>query len=163
MLLFGLDVSLPETFTLSTTRRLPANDWAIRFASSRSLAEGAVPFSSIVSSVTFTEMLLLVSVGSLWKAVWMSLFTWSEEELAAEELAVLPVVELVPACAPTEPVLPASPAAEGVEDADDEGEVEEVVDCDEAEEEGEVEDCALLTLLFGDAEELEASGVVALD
>jgi hypothetical protein len=63
------DAALPDTFTLSTTLRLPANDCAIRFASSRSLADGAVPLSSMLSSVTFTEMLVLVSVGSLRNAV----------------------------------------------------------------------------------------------
>jgi hypothetical protein len=68
-------LALPPTWRLSTTRRLPANDCAIRFASSRSFADGAEPFSSIVSLVTLTEMLLLVSVGSLRKAVWMSLRT----------------------------------------------------------------------------------------
>lgn len=65
----------PPTFRLSTTRRFPAKDCAIRFASSRSFEEGAEPFSSIVSSVTLTETLLLVSVGSFRKAVWMSLRT----------------------------------------------------------------------------------------
>ena len=61
--------SLPATLTLSTTRRLPANDWAMRFASSRSFAEGAEPLSSIESSLTLTEMFELVRVGSLRKAV----------------------------------------------------------------------------------------------
>jgi len=71
----GLDISLldplpmPDTFTLSTTLRLPANDCAIRFASSRSFCEGAVPLSVTLSDVTSTETLLLVSVGSLRKAV----------------------------------------------------------------------------------------------
>ena len=75
----GLEESLleplpmPETFTLSTILRLPANDCAIRFASSRSFCEGAVPLSVTVSAVTSTEMLLLVSVGSFRNAVWMSL------------------------------------------------------------------------------------------
>jgi hypothetical protein len=65
----------PATLMLSTTRRLPANDWAMRFASSRSFEDGAEPFSSMESSVTLTEMLVLVSVGSLRKAVWMSFLT----------------------------------------------------------------------------------------
>ena len=70
----GLDMSLgfellPETFTLSTTRRLPANDCAMRFASSRSFAEEALPFSWIESSVTSTVMLEEVRVGSLRSAV----------------------------------------------------------------------------------------------
>ena len=76
---FGVEVvgalSAPATFTLSTTRRLPAKDCAMRFASSRSFADGAEPFSSMESSLTLTVMLLLVSVGSLRKAVWMSLLT----------------------------------------------------------------------------------------
>jgi hypothetical protein len=79
VVLLGLDISelepAPATFTLSTTRRLPANDWAIRLASSRSLAEGAEPVSSMESSVTLTAMFELVSVGSLRNAVWMSLRT----------------------------------------------------------------------------------------
>lgn len=46
----GFDISLgfellPETFTLSTTRRLPAKDCAIRLASSRSFAEDALPLN----------------------------------------------------------------------------------------------------------------------
>lgn len=69
------ELPAPATLMLSTTRRLPANDCAMRFASSRSFEDGAEPFSSIESSVTLTEMLLLVSVGSLWKAVWMSFLT----------------------------------------------------------------------------------------
>lgn len=63
---------LPETFTLSTTLRLPAKDWAIRLASSLSFCEGAVPLRVTESESTSTAMLLLVSVGSLWKAVLMS-------------------------------------------------------------------------------------------
>ena len=64
--------SLPATLMLSTTRRLPAKDCAIRFASSRSFAEGAEPLSSMESSVTLTATFELVRVGSLRKAVWMS-------------------------------------------------------------------------------------------
>lgn len=37
--------ALPLTSMLSTTLRLPANDCAIRFASSRSFCEGAEPAS----------------------------------------------------------------------------------------------------------------------
>ena len=63
---------LLETETLSTILRLPANDCAIRFASSRSFCDGAVPLSVTLSALTSTEILLLVSVGSLWNAVLMS-------------------------------------------------------------------------------------------
>ena len=66
---------------LSTTRRFPANDCAMRLASSRSFADGAEPFSSMESSVTFTETLELLRVGSLRNAVWMSLWTWLLPEL----------------------------------------------------------------------------------
>jgi hypothetical protein len=78
VVLLGLDMSLaplPATLMLSTTRRLPANDCAMRFASSRSFAEGAVPLNSMLSSVTLTEMFVLVSVGSLRNAVWISFRT----------------------------------------------------------------------------------------
>ena len=62
----GLEAApAPATFTLSTMLRLPANDCAMRRASSRSFSEGALPLSVIVLSVTSTETLLLVSVGSL--------------------------------------------------------------------------------------------------
>lgn len=86
-----VDDAVPETFTLSTTLRLPAKDCAIRLASSRSFCEGAVPLSVMLSAETSTEMLLLVSVGSFLNAVWMSLFTWAEDSAAP----VVPAVELV--------------------------------------------------------------------
>jgi hypothetical protein len=92
----------PDTLTLSTTFRLPANDCAIRFASSRSFCEGAVPLSVTESELTSTDMLLEVRVGSLRNAVWMSFLIWSVEPL----LALLPVVLLIdpdcPAGVPTE-------------------------------------------------------------
>ena len=97
-----LPAPLPDTFTLSTTLRFPANDCAIRFASSRSFCEGAEPFSVIASDVTSTETLLLVSVGSLRNAVWMSFLIWSDDSLPE----VAPVVELVcPAGAAAEELL----------------------------------------------------------
>ncbi len=58
--------------------------------------------SSIESSVTFTEMFELVRVGSLRNADWMSLRTWSLELLEEAE----PVVEPLPAAAPTEELEP---------------------------------------------------------
>jgi len=63
------ELPAPATLMLSTTRRLPAKDWAMRLASSRSFEDGAEPLSSMESSVTLTETLVLVSVGSLRKAV----------------------------------------------------------------------------------------------
>ncbi len=69
----------PLTLMLSTTLRFPAKDCAMRRASSRSFSEGALPLSVIVSEVASTVMLLLESVGSLLKAVLMSLFTWSTD------------------------------------------------------------------------------------
>ncbi len=121
--------------------RLPANDCAMRFASSRSFADGAVPLNSIVSSVTLTAMLELVRVGSLRNAVWMSFFTWSLEPLA--EVEVVP--EVLPAAEPTEEVEPDwSALALGVED-------ELALGVEEA-------------LLLGEAdEELLVPGVVLVD
>jgi hypothetical protein len=118
---------IPETFTLSTTLRLPANDCAIRFASSRSFCDGTDPFSAIESAETSTETPLLVRVGSLRNAVWMSVLTWSEDSPA-------PVVEAVcPAGEPMAGLEPDWSVAEGVEDGD-EGEVDALggLDCDPA-------------------------------
>lgn len=70
---FGLLVSfapLPIPFTVmwSTTLRLPAYDWAMRFAVCRSLPVATLPLRLICVSVTFTITFELLSVGSFFSA-----------------------------------------------------------------------------------------------
>lgn len=58
----------PATVRWSFTLRLPAYDWAIRFAVCRSLAVATLPERSIASLVTFTLTVSLLSVGSFFRA-----------------------------------------------------------------------------------------------
>lgn len=87
-----------------------------------------MPLSSIESSVTFTETFELLSVGSLRRAVWMSLRIWSEAPEAAA-----PVEDCEPVLLLMEPVellwLAALPVWSGV-----------------AVELGDVDDCAPVVL-----------------
>lgn len=59
---------MPLTVILSTTLRLPAYDWAMRFAVCLSLPVATVPLNVICVSVTLTITLLLLSVGSFFRA-----------------------------------------------------------------------------------------------
>ena len=110
-----LPLPLPETDVLSTTLRLPANDCAMRFAVSRSLAEGTEPVSVMESSDTLTATFELLREGSLRNAVWMSLRSWSEDCALPETEPVLPLCDaLLPACA----LLPAAFWSGVVEDCE---------------------------------------------
>ena len=82
VLLLGLVVSLaplpmPLTVILSTTLRLPAYDWAMRFAVCLSLPLATLPLSSIFVSVTLTITLLLLRVGSFFSALSICDLSWS--------------------------------------------------------------------------------------
>jgi hypothetical protein len=106
---------LPLTVTRSFTRRLPANELAIRRAVCFSLLVWTLPPSSIVLSLTFTLRLSLCNVGSFWSAFWIWLCR------VAVSLTLTPVVAVegapavpaavvpTPALAPIAPV----PAAAG--------------------------------------------------
>jgi hypothetical protein len=111
LLLMSLDPGLlldalprPLTVTRSRTRRLPANELAMRFAVCFSLPVGTLPLSSMAVSVTFTLIVSLRSVGSFCSAVWIWLCS---VELSVLEASVEDVLEgLVPAApafAPTGP------------------------------------------------------------
>jgi hypothetical protein len=97
----------------STTLRLPAYDCAMRLAVCLSLPVATLPLSEICVSVTLTITLLLLSVGSFFRAPSICDFSWSvsdwpaavEEDCATPPCALLlglvlvliPVLELWPA------------------------------------------------------------------
>jgi len=58
----------PVTVMLSSTRRLPANDWAMRFAVCFSLPVATLPDKETVESVTLVVTFELASVGSFFRA-----------------------------------------------------------------------------------------------
>lgn len=102
----------PLTVTRSRTRRLPANELAMRFAVCFSLPVGTLPLSSMAVSVTFTLMVSLRSVGSFCSAVWIWLCKVELSVLDAPiEDALDGLAPAAPAFAPTAP----APAADCVE------------------------------------------------
>ncbi len=84
----------PLTVSLSTTRRLPANDCAIRSAVCRSLPLATEPDSSMLSAETMALMRSLASVGSRCSAVWI----WLCSSVSLDIVLLAPVVPAADDC-----------------------------------------------------------------
>ena len=114
----------PVTVILSSTRRFPANDWAMRFAVCFSLPVATLPDNATVESVTLTTTLELASVGSFFRAASICVCRLLDSALAlapvspcgrpelcgsADPELSVPVLAVPPAVVPeleVDPVLP---------------------------------------------------------
>jgi len=89
--LLGLRFASPRPVTVrrSTTRRLPANELAIRFAVCLSLPVGTVPVSSMVSAVT-----LMTTPDRF--CFWNSVSIWLRSVAPSVVVVCVPMVLVVP-------------------------------------------------------------------